>query len=665
MSPAAKLNSVRILGNHRFLDFHSSCNLRVPYDGGGHVHRAGERWDVNRAITNHKSLDSSDMSLLVFGNGDGGGRPRHFSFPLVLRRMRAVTNNHRELPPVHFFNYLAESSQGGKVLPNWKGELYLEFHRGTYTSHGSRNRHSEILLRDVELVATVASLSGRKYVYPKQKIDEAWEKVLLNQFHDVLPGSAMGMVYDDAEKLYAAVREACEEIIENARDGILGGHTQRRLGAAVAAAVNDLDQLSLPVFAGSSALRTQVAQLAADGKTGYAFVKSEGGRRPVVLAAPPVTEAWGFSPVSVYTNGGDHFVLRNASMQLTISRGRITSLLDVQLGRELIQEGATGGLVIFEDRLNNWDAWDVEIHHLEKATQLEFTKVSVVAQGPLRASVEAEVVYGQSRITVTPTSDAAPMPGSRSMFRFDACVDWHQRHEFLKFELLAINSDNATYETQFGWFEVCGHKPTAAALRYSPNPSTVSHAKEISCASPYFEPPRSPTQSRTRASTLLLGRHAAQGPFRRVKRILFGVPLQFSAPYPCPYPRWLCDRSELHSSFGFVAQPNVIPETMKHGEDDSFTANGRNTVVVRFYEAFGGQGRGQLRINNELDVEAAYETNLLEDIADGTMLALRPNGPVNEIDLSFRGFEVKTLVLVLREKKRKAEKRESWVTIDA
>ncbi|KAJ6460174.1 galactose mutarotase-like domain-containing protein [Mycena sanguinolenta] len=563
--------------------------------------------------------------------------------------MRAVTNNHHELPPMHMgrsvdqFLYSAESSQGGKVLPNWKGELYLEFHRGTYIARigsiNKGNRHSEILLRDVEMVAAMASLSGRKYVYPKQKINEAWETVLLNQFNDL----RSGMVYDDAEKLYAEVREACEEIIDDALDVILGGHTQR-LGAAAAAAVTDLDQLvaynmtpfsrcdvvQVPLPAGNSALRTQVAQLAADGKIGDGGVGA--------LACP----SW-----AMYTNGGDHFVLRNASMQLTISRGRTTSLLDAQLGRGLIREGATGGL-------------DVEIHHLEKATQVELTKVSVVAQGPLRAYAEAEVVYGQSRINVTISLDAVPSPriDSRSMFRFDACVDWHQRHEFLKFELLAINSDNATYETQFGWFEVCGHKLTDLS-------DTVSHAKEISCASPYFEPPRSPTQSRTRASTLLLGRHAAQGPFRRVKRILFGVPLQFSAPYPCPYPRWLCDRSELHSSFGFVAQPNVIPETMKHGEDDSFTANGRNTVVVRFYEAFGGQGRGQLRINNELDVEAAYETNLLEDIADGTMLALRPNGPVNEIDLSFRGFEVKTLVLVLREKKRKAEKRESWVTIDA
>lgn len=87
----------------------------------------------------------------------------------------------------------------GKMLPTWMGELYLEFHRGTYTSHGSIKRHnrkSEILLKELEYLATLASLQGKgsAYVYPKSDIDPLWEKVLLCQFHDVLPGSAIGMV---------------------------------------------------------------------------------------------------------------------------------------------------------------------------------------------------------------------------------------------------------------------------------------------------------------------------------------------------------------------------------------------------------------------------------------------------------------------------------------
>ncbi|EKM48306.1 glycoside hydrolase family 38 protein [Phanerochaete carnosa HHB-10118-sp] len=159
--------------------------------------------DINKGVTNHKNLESSDKSLLVFGNGDGGGGP----LPKMLdnlRRIRAASNNSRELPPVimgplveDFFDKVLEESNAGTDLPTWNGELYLEFHRGTYTSHGSikkGNRKSEILLRDVEHVATLASLyryHKHDYEYPKAKIDVCWEKVLLNQFHDVLPGSAM------------------------------------------------------------------------------------------------------------------------------------------------------------------------------------------------------------------------------------------------------------------------------------------------------------------------------------------------------------------------------------------------------------------------------------------------------------------------------------------
>ncbi|KAJ6623283.1 glycosyl hydrolases family 38 N-terminal domain-containing protein [Mycena sp. CBHHK59/15] len=171
--------------------------------------------DVNRAVTNHKNLESSDTSLLVFGNG--GPLPKMLE---NLHRMRAVTSTHRELPPVNmghsvneFFDYLAESTKAGKVLPNWHGELHLEFHRGTYTSNGSikkGNRNSEILLRDVEHVATLASQREQ-------------EKVLLNQFHDLLPESAIDVVYDDAEKLYAEVRKGGEKMLDDALDVILGG----------------------------------------------------------------------------------------------------------------------------------------------------------------------------------------------------------------------------------------------------------------------------------------------------------------------------------------------------------------------------------------------------------------------------------------------------------
>nr|GAT45299.1 glycoside hydrolase family 38 protein [Mycena chlorophos] len=668
--------------------------------------------DVNRAVTNHKNLESSDTSLLVFGNGDGGGGP----LPKMmenLRRIRATTNNHRELAPVvmgrsvdEFFDYLSESTNAGKTLPNWRGELYLEFHRGTYTSHGSikkGNRHSEILLRDVEHVTTLASLIGRKkYVYPKQMIDGSWEKVLLNQFHDVLPGSSIGMVYPDAEKYYAEVKEDGQKMIDDALDVILGGIQP----ALHATSLDELVAYNTTFFPRrevvkvplNGALRSQVAQLSADGKEGYAVVNCAAGARPVPIETTPVTEAWGFSPVSVYTNGADHFVMRNGSVQLTISKGRITSLVDVALQHELIQEGVTGGLIVFEDRPNYWDAWDVEIHHLEKPTQLEFSNVSIVANGPLRAAVRAEARYNQSVISLTISLDAVAATtkaDSRGMFRFDAWVDWHERHEFLKFELpLDIHSDNATYETQFGWvqrpthknttwdiakFEVCGHK-YADLSEYGYGVALLSESKygfactanvlRISLLRAATEPDADQDQGEHTFSWAVMPH---KGHFLEsdvpTAAYLFNSPLYIRSLGAGASARSL---ATTHSPFDLVGAPNVFLETVKRGDDDTFTSSsGPKSVVLRIYEAFGGHAQAQLRIASGLGVEAAYETNLLEEVkgegAKVLSLTKHHDGRELGLDLSFRGFEVKTVKLILGGKKAtaKQEKRDSWVTVDA
>ncbi|KAJ3503870.1 hypothetical protein NLJ89_g8237 [Agrocybe chaxingu] len=506
--------------------------------------------DVNRGLTNHKNLESSDTSLLVFGNGDGGGGPLAKMLE-NLRRMRAVTNTHRELPPVNmgrsvdeFFKVVETDSKEGKVLPNWHGELYLEFHRGTYTSHGSikkGNRHSEILLRDVEHVATLASIykhSGQ-YVYPRAKIDESWEKVLLNQFHDVLPGSAIGMVYDDAEVLYAEVKKDGEDLLEEAfsvlfPDSVpLTASTRSKTlaGPCKIVAYNTTffprwDIIKIPLSRAGSALKAQILQASDDGREGYAIMQCANGAGYGELKHPSNALRAQLKPVSVYTNGSDHFVLRNASVQLTISKGRISSLVDVKLNRELIPEGETGGLVIFQDRPNYWDAWDVEIHHLETVQPLAFSNISVVSQGPLRGSVRAEVKYGQSTITVTISLDAVPATmkdNSRSLFNFDAVVDWHQRHEFLKFELpLNIHSDNATYETQFGFVQRPTHKNTtwdiakyavtksvllllAGPFMADPNslnPNTVSRVKAMFFAFPYCVQQLPPMPNKTKVGSM-------------------------------------------------------------------------------------------------------------------------------------------------------------------
>ena len=118
--------------------------------------------------------------------------------------------------PELFYEKLESESKG---LNTWKGELYFELHRGTYTSHGlikKGNRTSEYLLRLVELLSSICVLKYDGFKYPKAELDRMWKLVLLNQFHDVLPGSSIGMVYEDALKFYADVAACSQQLIHNA-----------------------------------------------------------------------------------------------------------------------------------------------------------------------------------------------------------------------------------------------------------------------------------------------------------------------------------------------------------------------------------------------------------------------------------------------------------------
>ncbi|KAI0632608.1 glycosyl hydrolases family 38 N-terminal domain-containing protein [Trametes polyzona] len=664
--------------------------------------------DINKGVTNHKNLESSDISLLVFGNGDGGGGPLEKMLE-NLRRIRATGNQSREIPPVNmghsvdeFFDVVAKDSNAGAKLPNWSGELYLEFHRGTYTSHGSikkGNRKSEILLRDVEVLSTFASLyrfHRSDYVYPNERINDCWEKVLLNQFHDVLPGSAIGMVYDDAEKLYAEVAKEGETLIEEAFKAIFPAsvsladpaYKSKKSGTVVGYNTTFFprrDIVEVPLVGAAARLRSQVVQTSKDGTVGLALMDC--------LTPGGLSYSTGMyadcSPVTATRVAEDHFVLRNSSVQLTLLEGRITSLVDVALDRELIPEGETGGLVIFDDRPNYWDAWDVEVHHLEKFKKLRFTNVSVVAEGPLRASLKAEVRFGQSTIKVLISLDAIPASlrkNSRSFFRFDAEVDWHERHEFLKFEVpFDIHNDNATYETQFGhvqrpthknttWdiakFEVCGHK-YADLSEYGYGVAILSESKygfscrgnilRISLLRAATAPDAEQDQGKHEFSWAVMPH---EGHFLEsdvpVAAILFNSPLhvrllESTADAPL---------LEIKPGFSIEGAPNVFLETVKRGLDDDFSKHdaASPTIVLRLYEAYGGHAQVKFKIASHIPVVKAIVTNLLEDEVEELNLLQTADSSL-AVKLKFHGFEVKTVKLTLG-KPGSLPKRDSWVTVE-
>jgi alpha-mannosidase len=163
--------------------------------------------DVKKSVAKHLSMDQDHTSLMAFGKGDGGGGPtwQHLE---RLRRCRGVADTVGLLPKVHLGKSVDEFFDGlekkADSLVTWHGELYFELHRGVYTTQSKsklNNRKSEFLLRDLELLATIASVTDPKYKYPKKEIDDMWEGVLLCQFHDCLPGTSIKMCYDDSDEV--------------------------------------------------------------------------------------------------------------------------------------------------------------------------------------------------------------------------------------------------------------------------------------------------------------------------------------------------------------------------------------------------------------------------------------------------------------------------------
>jgi alpha-mannosidase len=364
-------------------------------------------------------------SLVPFGHGDGGGGPTREMLARAAR-LRDLEGSPRVAieRPAEFF---AKAQAEYPDAPVWAGELYLEFHRGTYTSQAKTkrgNRRGEHLLREAELwAATAAVRTG--HPYPYQALDRAWKSVLLNQFHDILPGSSIAWVHREAQQTYAAVARELEEII---------GAAQRALAGA-----------------GERLVTFNAAPHERDGvPAGGAAFRSEQGT---------------VEPTAVSTHGG--FVLDNGLVRVSIDpRGLVVSMLDLAAGREVIPPGAAANLLqLHPDLPNRWDAWDVDEFYRNTVTDL--TDATDVSADPAGVRISRKF----SRSTVTQL--LAVRPGVRRL-DIETEVDWRETEKLLKLAFpVDVQADRSASETQFGhvyrathrntsWdaakFEICAHR---------------------------------------------------------------------------------------------------------------------------------------------------------------------------------------------------------------
>lgn len=421
--------------------------------------------DLKRSVTQHKSMDKDKSSLLVFGKGDGGGGPT-FEHLEKLRRCRGLSDKVGSLPRVKmgesvddFFSRLEENAANGTEFATWYGELYFELHRGTYTTQANNkrnNRKAEFLLREIEHLATLASLnkSAKGYRYPKKEIDEMWEGVLLCQFHDCLPGSSIEMCYDDSDKLYAKIFETGYEVRKQAL-GALGIDRETHCTNVAPVALNTLPWP-----------RTEIVKIpegmSSPKNSGYALFSGSTG-----LMQPKAVDLTQDMTAAVVTETEPGvFRLANGKLKLDIKDGVITSLYDVGARREVVAKGGKAGqLVIFDDKPLYWQAWDVEVFHLESRKELPRGKTVIAENGPHRVSVVTENKISDKSWIKTTISLSASVSSEPSRVEFDSEVEWQETMKFLKVEFpVDVTNTEASYETQYGIIR----RPTHYNTRYVP-----------------------------------------------------------------------------------------------------------------------------------------------------------------------------------------------------
>lgn len=428
--------------------------------------------DVKRSVTQHKSMDQDATSLLMFGKGDGGGGPTWEQIE-KLRRCRGISDNKGLLPRAKmgvsvedFFDQLEKKVVEGTKLVTWYGELYFELHRGTYTTQANNkwnNRKSEVMLHDVEYLATLATLKDRSYRYPKKDIDDMWENVLLCQFHDCLPGSCIEMCYDDSDELYKKVFETGDKCIEDAL---------KTLGFSR----NELSKGSLTAINTTAWQRNELVKLPktiASQSSEYALVKGDPGLASVEIMTNSNANAK--SAVSIKEIKKGVFQMTNNQYKIEVEGGSITSLIDLAEQREIVPKGVKANqLVVFDDKPLYWQAWDVEVYHLNSRQELPGGTTEISEQGPHRVSLVTETKISEESWIKTTISLAASVEDQPSYIEMYSEVEWHEKWTFLKVEFpVDIVNTEASYETQYGiirrpthyntsWdmakFEVCCHK---------------------------------------------------------------------------------------------------------------------------------------------------------------------------------------------------------------
>ncbi|XP_015999591.1 alpha-mannosidase 2C1 isoform X13 [Rousettus aegyptiacus] len=652
-------NLVNSFPHHTFFwEGLDGSRVLVHFPPGDSYGMEGSVEEVLKTVTKNRDKGRTNHSAFLFGFGDGGGGPTQTMVDRLTRLCNTDGLPRVQLSsPARLFSAL-ESDSG--QLCTWVGELFLELHNGTYTTHAQikkGNRECERILHDVELLSSLALARNVLFLYPAAQLQDLWRLLLLNQFHDVVTGSCIQLVAEEAMCHYEDIRSHGNTLLSAAAAALCAGEP----GPEGLLIVNTLpwnrtEVLALPRPGGAHSL----GLIPSPGDSSQHGLCS----CPHLTAAPAAPAACVCRarapadsvsrPLPTKTDGS--VTLDNGIIRVRLdATGRLTSLVLVASGRETIAEGAVGNqFVLFDDVPLYWDAWDVMDYHLEtrKPVLGQAGTLAVGTEGGVRGSAWFLLqISPNSRLSQEVVLDVGC-----PYVRFHTEVHWHEAHKFLKVEFPArVRSPQATYEIQFGhlqrpthyntswdwarfevwahrWMDLSEHGFGLALLNDCKYGASVrGNVLSLSLLRAPKAPDATADMGRHEFTYALMphkGSLQDAGVIRAAYSLNFPL-LVLPTPGPAPSTSW--------SAFS-VSSPAVVLETVKKAE----TSPQRHTLVLRLYEAHGSHV--DCWLHTSLPVQEAVLCDLLERRDPAGYLPLRDA----RLKLTFSPFQVRSLLLVLQ-----------------
>ncbi len=600
-----------------------------------------------RAWERYQQKELNNDVLISYGFGDGGGGPTRPMIEVGKRMTKGIISS----PKVRFdtakkyFDELYERTANNPKLPKWVGELYLEYHRGTYTSMARNkrsNRKCELLWQDVEFFSVWAEKLGDKY--PKCEIYDSWENILLNQFHDILPGSSIKEVYEVTKEEYTKLEADANEFIKN-KTQVLADNCKGQKGDVV-------------LFNTLSFYRTDIVTVDCDyeglvdgNSNTVPTQKTHDGKLIMVAENIPSKGVAVFKP-SDSVAIENKLIISDKSIETPYftfefnNAYQFTRIYDKAADREVLKTGKLGNVLrAFEDKPMYYDNWDIDIFYTEKNWVVDDVQSAEwIEKGPIRATLLVKRNFVDSVI-----EQKIHFYAHKAVVDFETYVDWKQYNVLLKAEFeVDINATEATYDIQFGNLKRPNHKNTSwdvarfevAAHKWadlSEDNYGVSILNDCKYGHSIYENkmgltllksgtcPTPDTDQEEHRFIYSLYPHS--GDYKKANTAQYG--------YMLNVPMYSCikatDNNNELNSFVSIDADNVVIETIKKAEDNSGT-------IIRIYE--NKNRRTKATVNWNCKFEKVVECNLIEEELTEV------SADTNSFEFTIKPFEIKTFKVV-------------------